>query len=239
MPLVMTPWHEPPPLTALNSEEVHLWRFPLVSPQSLEHLLDEHELQRARRLLDPDKARAFVVARARLRQILAGYLSLAPEKLTFAYGPAGKPELAGLAAPPAFNLAHSGNWGLCAVAGRGEVGVDVETINLDLDYTSLARRFFSEAEKQWLSNCPESRRRRCFFRVWTRKEAWLKGKGGGFSDPAQDLGATHLAVGCTCDGGWWLRNVPLARGAVAALALSRRCSVVQRWNAWPDLHKFL
>lgn len=239
MPLVMTPWHDPPSPLGLKSEEVHLWRFPLVSPQPLEHLLDEHELQRARRLLDAYKARAFVVARARLRQILAGYLSLSPQKLAFAYGPAGKPELAGLADPPAFNLAHSGSWGVCAVAGRGEVGVDIETINPALDYARLARRFFSEAENQWLSKCPESRRRRCFFRIWTRKEAWLKGKGGGFTDPARDLGAIHLASGCTCDGGWWLKNLPVARGSIAALALSRRCSVVQRWNAWPDRHKVL
>ena len=239
MPLALTPWHTPPSLLELNSEDVHLWRFPLVSQEPLEHLLDEQELQRAKSLLRPDKARALVVARARLRQILAGYLALAPQELTFAYGPVGKPELVGLVAPPAFNLAHSGNWGLCAVAGRGEVGVDVETITPALDYASLARRFFSEAENQWLRDCREARRRRCFFRIWTRKEAWLKGKGGGFSEPDQALGAAHLAVGCSYDGTWWLRNVPVARGVVAALALSRESSAVQCWNGWMDCHKFL
>ena len=233
MPLSLTPWHDPPPLLDLKSDEVHLWRFPLCCSDFLEHLLDEQELQRAKRLRSPDKARAFVVARARLRQILSGYLGREPQSLRFSYGPAGKPALVGLVDSLSFNLAHSGNWGVCAVVGRGEVGVDVETINPRLDYAKLAQRFFSETEKQWLRACPEPRRLRCFYRIWTRKEAWLKGKGGGFSDPDQDIGLAHLAGACTCDGRWWLRGFPLARHALVTLALSQELSLVQRWNAWP------
>jgi len=217
----------------LKPEEVHLWRFPLVCSDPLEPLLDEQELQRAKRLRSPDKARAFVVARARLRQILSGYLDIEPQSLRFSYGRAGKPALVGLAASPAFNLAHSGNWAVCAVVSRGEVGVDVETINPDLDYAPLARRFFSETENQWLRACPEPRRLRRFYRIWTRKEAWLKGKGGGFSDPEQDLGLAHLAGSCTSDGSWWLRGFPLDRHSLAALALSQEFSLMQRWNALP------
>ncbi len=233
MPLALTPWHDPPTLLDLKSDEVHLWRFPLVCSDPLENLLDEQELQRAKRLRSPDKARAFVVARARLRQILSAYLDMEPQALRFSYGSAGKPALVGFVDSPAFNLAHSGNWGVCAVVGRGEVGVDVETINSALDYANLAQRFFSEAEKQWLQACPEPRRLRCFYRIWTRKEAWLKGKGGGFSDPEQDIGLAHLAGSCFCDGAWWLRSFPLARQSLATLALSQEFSLVQRWKAWP------
>jgi 4'-phosphopantetheinyl transferase len=205
----------------LKPEDVHLWRFPLACLTSLEHLLDEQEVQRAKRLRSPDKARAFVIGRARLRQILSGYLDIEPQSLRFSYGPSGKPALVGLVDSPAFNLAHSGNWGVCAVVSRGEVGVDVETINPGLDYANLAQRFFSETENQWLRACPEPRRLRCFYRIWTRKEAWLKGKGG----------LAHLAGSCTCDGSWWLRGFPLARHSLATLALSQEFSLVQRWNA--------
>ena len=231
MPHTLTPWHAPPSILDLKSDEVHLWRFPLTCSDSLEHLLDEQELKRAKRLRSPDKERAFVVARARLRQILSGYLDMEPQALRFSYGPAGKPALVGLVDSLSFNLAHSGNWGVCAVVGRGEVGVDVETINPALNYANLARRFFSETENQWLCACPEPRRLRCFYRIWTRKEAWLKGKGGGFSDPDQDIGLAHLAGSCTCDGSWWLRGFPLARHSLATLALSQEFSLVQRWNA--------
>ena len=233
MPHTLTPWHAPPSILDLKSDEVHLWRFPLTCSNSLEHHLDEQELQRAKRLRSPDKARTFVVARARLRQILSGYLDLDPQSLRFSYGPAGKPALVGLVDSLSFNLAHSGNWGVCAVVGRGEVGVDVETINPALNYANLARRFFSETENQWLCACPEPRRLRCFYRIWTRKEAWLKGKGGGFSDPDQDIGLAHLVGSCTSDGSWWLRGFPLARYSLATLALSQEFSLVQRWDAWP------
>jgi len=146
MPLTLTPWLAPPSLLDLKSDEVHLWRFPLVCSDPLENLLDEQELQRAKRLRSADKARAFVVARARLRQILSAYLNTDPQALRFSCGPAGKPALVGLVDSLSFNLAHSGNWGVCAVVGRGEVGVDVETINPALNYAKLARRFFSETE---------------------------------------------------------------------------------------------
>jgi 4'-phosphopantetheinyl transferase len=113
------------------------------------------------------------------------------------------------------------------------VGVDVETIKPDLDYAKLAQRFFSETENQWLRDCPEARRLRCFYRIWTRKEAWLKGKGGGFSDSDQDIGLAHLAGSCTCDGSWRLRSFPLSRHSLASLALSQEFSRVQRLEAWP------
>ena len=110
------------------------------------------------------------------------------------------------------------------------MGVDVETINRGLDYQKLADRFFSETEKQWLLECTAARRRRLFFRIWTRKEAWLKGKGGGFSDPDQDLGAAHLDGCCTYDGRWWVRSFPVDRNSIAALAVSQNVSSVKRWN---------
>ena len=152
MTLQLTPWLDPLTQPELTAETVHLWRFPLVSQDSLEHLLDEQELQRARRLRIPEKASSFIVARARLRQILAGYLDLAPHTLRFAYGPSGKPALAGLVDAPSFNLAHSGSWGVCAVSNVGEVGVDIEVIDFELNYARLAERFFSTAEKKRLQD---------------------------------------------------------------------------------------
>ena len=238
MTLQLTPWQTPTSQPELTMESVHLWRFPLTAQTPLDCLLNEDELQRAARLRLPDKARAFVVARARLRQILAGYLDLEPETLCFGYGASGKPALVGIAAAPAFNLAHSGAWGVCAVARACEVGVDLEVIRSELDYARLAERFFSAAEKSCLQQCPPQRRRRLFYRIWTRKEAWLKGKGGGFSDPDQDIGAAHLSGHDTFGQSWWLRSFAVARHHLGTLALSQECTVVQRWDrlVGPDLN---
>jgi 4'-phosphopantetheinyl transferase len=152
--------------------------------------------------------------------------------LRFTYGASGKPALVGVTDAPAFNLAHSGNWCVCAVAKAGEIGIDIETLNTELDYAKLAELFFSVAEKRCLQACPQHRRRRFFFRIWTRKEAWLKGKGSGFSDPVQDIGTTHLSGSYTHDGTWWLRSFPVARHYLGALALPREFSLLQRWNGW-------
>lgn len=232
MTLQITPWQDPPSYPELTAESVHIWRFPLTSQTPLNHLLNEEERQRAERMRIPEKAHAFVVARARLRQILAGHLDLDPKTLRFTYGAWGKPALVGIADAPAFNLAHSGNWGVCAVANAGEIGIDLETLSTELDYTKLAEHFFSTAEKRCLQACPPHRRRRFFFRIWTRKEAWLKGKGCGFSDPDQDLRPEHLSGSYTHDGTWWLRSFPVARNSLGALALPRKFSLLQRWSGW-------
>ena len=117
-----------------------------------------------------------------------------------------------------------------------EVGVDIEKIDPRLDYEKLAEYFFSSNERSWLQSGNILRRRRHFFRIWTRKEAWLKGKGGGFSDPDQDIGPAHLEGCYTYDGTWWLRSFSVARYYLATIAVSQEFSLVQRWNGWhtPD-----
>lgn len=233
MTLVLTPWQPAPLQAQLTGQSVHIWRFPLDCQEPLDALLDEQELQRARRLRVPAKARSFVVARARLRQILGRYLDLDPKALSFTYGSSGKPFLVGQTADlPAFNLAHSGNWGLCAVTKGSEVGVDIEKMTRSTDFDKLAAYFFSASEQGYLQTGSLLRRRRLFFRIWTRKEAWLKGKGGGFSDPDQDIGPAHLSPCCTHDGSWWLRSFPVARDYLATLAVSRQIPLVQRWDGW-------
>lgn len=234
MTFVMTPWQEPPPQPQLSQEAVHLWRFPLDCHDLGEDILDEQELQRARRLRIPEKSRQFVVARTRLRQILATYLDRSPRDLHFHYGFAGKPALAGPGADSlAFNLAHSGSWGLCAVSRGFEVGVDIDQVDRLLDIDRLAVQFFSESERRSLLNCHPLRQRRQFMRIWTRKEAWLKGKGGGFSDPELNLGPEHLQQCASYAGNWWLCNFPVHRNYLGALAAARQISLLQRWNAWP------
>ena len=235
MTLVLTPWQIPPSQPELLEQSVHLWRFPLDCQEPLEGLLDEQELLRFNRLRVPKKARNFVVARTRLRQILGSYLDLAPETLCFDYSPFGKPALASsIRSGLAFNLAHSGRWGLCAVTRGVEVGVDIEKVARQLDHEKLAAHFFSPCERNWLQAASQHRRKRLFFRIWTRKEAWLKGKGGGFSDPAQDIGPAHLAGCYTEDGNWWLRSFPVARHYLATLALPQEFSLLQRWDGWPS-----
>ena len=221
-------WRPSPSAPPLAAEELHLWRFPL-DPSShdlplLQKLLSSDELQRAARLLDPRKAQAFSVSRARLRQILASYLAVAPAQIEFCYGPHGKPALqAPVATSLTFNLTHSGAWALLVVARGREVGVDLEKIDPCLDYERLAARFLTPEENAALTAAPEGRRRRKFYRLWTGKEARLKGEGGGFS--ASDL---HLSAS------WFTRNFWLAPGYVGSVACAVAIVSIQRFSMGCD-----
>lgn len=227
MSLVLTPWQPCRKSVSIDADVVQLWRFPLIDPM-LETRLDSLEAQRAQRLRVPGKARAFAVARTRLRQILGLVLDQPPQAIAFRYNQYGKPFL--VDSPVMFNLSHSGGWGVCAVTRSLSVGVDLEALDAGLDYQPLARRFFSAAETAWLQGTPENRRRRNFFRLWTRKEAWLKGQGGGFSESTVALDPVHIGGRAGCAGGWWLGNVVVAPGYLGALAVGGEFKRLVRWD---------
>ena len=86
---------------------------------------------------------------------------------------------------------------MLAVSGGREVGVDVERID----------------------GKPEA-----FYRGWTRKEAYAKGKGDGL--------ALGQAEADEVDG-WWLSDLPAPAGYVASLAVEGDgCPVRTGW--WPQ-----
>ena len=221
----LTTWQTPPSQVSLDRQTVHLWRFRLDLPPSdisgLKQLLCSAELIRAERLLDPLRSSNFVVARGRLRQILARYLDLSPAGIEFAFGAHGKPHLANnIDNNLAFNLAHAGNLGLLAVIKGSAVGVDIEKIDPQLAFESIAPRFFSPEEAACLEQYPTTRRRRTFYRLWTRKEAGLKGNGSGFSNPTLT----------SQDDEWLIRSFSVGRNYLGAVAITNQPTVVQRYT---------
>ncbi len=208
----MTLWPSPPLAPLLAPGEIHLWRVPLAPlPDDLAPLkqfLCAAESARADRLLDRQKGAKFILCRARLRQILATYLQSDPARIEFSYGLYGKPALTAAAGNRLhFNLSHAGHWAVLALSADAPLGVDIEKIDPLLDYAKLAARFFSAAENGELNASAPQRRRRVFYRLWTRNEARLKGEGRGFSAPT--MAAEIL---------WQVRSFWLAPGYVAAVA---------------------
>lgn len=142
---------------------------------------DEHA--RAERYLLERHRRRFRAARGWLRERLAAELGVAAEALVFEYGPQGKPALGGPHAGLRFNVSHSQDLALMALSWHHELGVDVEALRPDLDTEAIASRFFSLAEREALRKLPAPERGAAFFTVWTRKEAYLKLRGGGLHLP--------------------------------------------------------
>lgn len=163
-----------------QESEVHVWRVPLdCVPDELarlSELLAADERERAARFHFARDRDRFIVGRARLRQLLGRYLGKDPAAIEFRYGQAGKPELAGHCPP--FNVSHSDGLALIAIGGPGRVGVDIERIRPRGEADSFGS-FFAPAEVAALLALPRELRERAFFACWTRKEAYIKGRGDG------------------------------------------------------------
>ena len=121
-----------------------------------------------------------------------------PLDLKFNYGRNGKPYFQDY--PFYFNLSHSGEYVFCAISDR-EVGVDIQQFR-PVEEVRLTRRFFSEEEQKILERCLDrEERRKLFYRLWTRKEAYGKLTGEGISAsmgrnvlPAGELPTSNTAL---------------------------------------------
>ena len=99
-----------------------------------------------------------------------------PQDFTYNYGQNGKPYFVNL--PIYFNLSHSGDYVLCAVADS-EVGADIQQMS-DIDYWKTAERFFQKEEVAMMRQLPtEEEQKRFFYKLWARKEAYGKYTGEG------------------------------------------------------------
>ena len=158
---------------------VRIWLIDLDAPGAEDGvaLLSSDETARAARFVFDRHRRRFVAGRAALRRILGAETGHAPETLTFAYNPAGKPLLDGAAPAVYFNLSHSDQWALVAVTHLGAVGVDIEKARPLPDVLRLAETAFSTAEREELRNVPVPCQQDAFFAGWTRKEAYIKARG--------------------------------------------------------------
>jgi 4'-phosphopantetheinyl transferase len=165
---------------------VRLYRVGLaVAPAAWKRLVallstDEREHAALYRV-DADRTR-FVVVRAALRLVLADAGLGPPECLTIVAGRYGKPELSH-ASTLRFNVAHSGEVGLIALAEGCAVGVDVECVRARPDLAAVARRFFTVAEARALDRLAAAEHAAAFFRCWVRKEACTKAIGLGLRAP--------------------------------------------------------
>ncbi len=223
-------WRPAPPRTLIEDGEVHLWRVSCKSAQkhcgSLEPLLSSDEVTRANHFRFSKDRERFIVARGMLRIILSRYLERTPREIDFCYGPHGKPALAEESRDLLhFNLSHSGEIVLYAVAADREIGVDIEGIREDIPVLQIAAHFFSSREYAALCALPAQARAAAFFACWTGKEAYTKAVGQGLSLQLDDFGVpvapneqpvVRRVTQCASD--WSLHQFMPVPGHIAAVA---------------------
>lgn len=177
---------DPRALLVHDPQEIHIWQANLATPAAMPRaLLSADERQRAARFMfERDRVR-FTVARAGLRRVLSVYTGIQPELLGFAYTQFGKPYLAEPehARRFTFNLSHSDDLALYAVALERRVGIDIEDTRRDCEFSAIAKTVFSAQEQAELAALPQVQARQGFYNAWVRKEAFIKAHGEGFSYP--------------------------------------------------------
>jgi 4'-phosphopantetheinyl transferase len=175
------------PVASPGEAEIHIWEFRSEIPGSGSDdnasLLSSDERDRAARFRFESDRKRYSVTRARTRMILGAYLQSDPRELRFKYSAREKPSLANASADIRFNVSHSGDQAIVAVANGREIGVDIEQIRRNVECEQLAERFFSAGERRFIRELPEEKKLYAFFRLWTCKEAFLKAHGTGLSRP--------------------------------------------------------
>jgi 4'-phosphopantetheinyl transferase len=167
--------------------KVHVWAASLEVPtpilEAFENTLSSDERVRAAKFHFSEDRNRYIVARGWLRQLLGRYVSIPASAVEFVYGPKGKPALAGstTSAELQFNMAHSEDLALVAVARGASVGIDLERVRALEDAGDLVERFFSSRENAQFKSLPDGQKPLAFFNLWTRKEAWLKATGEGIA----------------------------------------------------------
>lgn len=192
----MTPeWNPPSSWTTLGAGEVHVWRA--------------HTEWRE--------------AGSILLRLLGRYAGLFADEIRLARTPHGKPFLPG--SPLRFNLSHTGGLSLFAFARDIDVGVDVEYVRTHIDPMAIAERFFAPCEIQALRECEVDARIELFYRIWVRKEAYVKGTGGGLSLGLSCFSVCPeieraVGVAVTAGGEWRVWDLTVGSDHAAALAVN-------------------
>ncbi|MDX1378156.1 MAG: 4'-phosphopantetheinyl transferase superfamily protein [Anaerolineales bacterium] len=179
-------WTLPPDELILNINQVDIWlvstKASLDTVQQAESSLSADETQRAAKFrFEKDRIR-FVISHVALRDVLSRYLHIEPREISFTVGEYGRPSVGSIQNLD-FNLSHSGDYALIAIARGRKVGVDVECFRDELEIEKIARRFFSQNENDELMSLPPDQQQIGFFNCWTRKEAYIKAHGLGLSLP--------------------------------------------------------
>jgi 4'-phosphopantetheinyl transferase len=219
----------------LDRQDVHVWSCDLSQYDGeqvlLAGLLSVEERSRAARFVFDRDRRHFTLSHGLLRMILGRYLRQAPELIQFEKGSHGKPAICGPSSSAQsiqFSLSHSGDYALLAVALGRAVGVDVELCRPEVDSLKLADRFFAAAESRKIAEVPVDRQQQMFYRYWTAKEAYLKGRGLGLSlgldrfellfDELSARARVRSTESGTIDEAWLVRSLSLSDGLVGSLA---------------------
>ena len=143
-------------------------------------ILSRHEQIQAQAFSHSERQQHYVATHARLRIILAEALNENLQQLEIRRTEYGKPYLVDFP-DMAFNLSHSGNKLVIAIAKNHELGIDIETCKPRKNLSALVEKCFAETEQHYWQQLPDALKVSSFYQFWTRKEAFVKATGRGIA----------------------------------------------------------
>lgn len=228
----------------ITPSEVHVWRAEVDRPsaeiEQFFQILAPDEQQRSQRFRFEKDRKKFVIARGLLRMILARYLSVSSDRVLFSYSSKGKPAIANTypMGELCFNVSHSHQMALYAIALNRPVGIDLEHIR-PIEAVALSQRFFLPSEAIVIRSLIGTEQHQVFFRGWTQKEAYLKATGDGLGQLASvEVALTESMRLISIDGDvniaaqWFVQEI-----AMPDCATEYAAALVVK-GAQPDLHYF-
>jgi 4'-phosphopantetheinyl transferase len=214
-----------------NATQVPQWRA----------ALSIRELERADRFHFENHRREYVASHFALRSVLGECLGISPATVRFAVR--SEPELAASALARSasgkpvlevshgsnlrFNLSHTDGAALIAVAEGVELGIDIESQRPIEDLAEIANSVMSPEEFVGWKRLDPEERLTAFYRLWTRKEAYIKATGFGLSASLQQI-TVPISPGILLQsrrvedgagkGVWSVRDVEVPTGYFASLS---------------------
>lgn len=142
--------------------------------------LDPNERRQASQFKNKILRVRYAAIHARVREIIADAVDSAPESLRIHRTSYGKPYLADFP-DVSFNLSHTQNRVAVALGYQCRLGIDIEICKPRANLNGLANKCFGDEEKAYWHSLPEPLKLREFYRLWTRKEAFVKATGRGIA----------------------------------------------------------
>ena len=180
----------------LDSNSIHVWvanqsefDFEFLRGNCL-HWLQDEETRRFVRLRADRHKHQLLLGQFMVRKLLSEYHSeVAPASWSLVKNGYGKPALnrSVHSIPLSFNLSHSQERLVVAVARSESLGVDIEFCSRERRFTRIANRFFSSLEVEGLTAVTQKQKQERFYQLWTLKEAYIKARGLGLAIPLQQF----------------------------------------------------
>lgn len=185
----------------LGEKEIHLWWLPLKldteQQKTALHLLSDIQKDKYHRRNSTKLKKSYLAGRYYLLKLLGQYTRQPANEVLLSYSRLNKPYLSLHNDNIQFNftdtIINNESYGLFAFCKQHPIGVDIEWLDREANFSDISSKRFSHAEQAFVTNPDGSIDERRCLAIWTRKEAFGKaiGKGINFKMNAIDLASPN------------------------------------------------